>query len=170
MSNKKVSIVVDFEADNLMPFATTIWVGVVKIVGMPEDDLKAFRVVRAKEDLLRILPHVDTVVNHNLIGYDLPLVRKVWDIPFTVGADGKDSWGGYPMRFVDTLHLSQFLNPDLVGGHSLESFGERVGSPKGSHSDWSCYSPEMEAYCKQDTITTERTYHWLMKQSEQHYE
>ena len=50
----------------------------------------------------------------------------------------------------DTLLISRFLWPERAGGHGLGAWGERLGFPKGDYSDWSKYTPEMLAYCRQD--------------------
>lgn len=62
----------------------------------------------------------------------------------------------------DTLVSSRLLSPSLEGGHSLEAWGQRLGFPKGDFKDWDAgYSPEMEAYCIQDTLVTEKLYKHL---------
>ncbi len=59
----------------------------------------------------------------------------------------------------DTLVLSRLLSPSLEGGHSLAAWGGRLGFPKGDFNDWDAgYSAEMEAYCIQDTLVTEKLY------------
>ena len=47
-------------------------------------------------------------------------------------------------RIQDTLVLSRLANPAREGGHRLANWGEIIGYPKGDHSDWTCYSKEME--------------------------
>jgi hypothetical protein len=167
---KKLDVVVDAESDNLNPFAKNIWVVVVKIVGMPEDDEASFRVCRTREALLKIINSgaLNKVIFHNGLGFDLDLFQRVWDIPYTVGADGNDTWNGQPVRFVDTLHLSQFLNPDRPGGHSVDAWSERLNgtSRKVQHDDWSQFSPEMLNRCRMDTMDQEKIYHALMKEVE----
>ena len=76
------------------------------------------------------------------------------------------AWLVQPVKFVDTLLISRFLNADREGGHSLESFGERLGFPKGSHSDWSKLTPELITYCHQDVAVTERTLKMLETEME----
>ena len=60
----------------------------------------------------------------------------------------------------DTLVASRLLNPSLEGGHSLAAWGQRLGFPKGDFSDWDGgFSTEMETYCIQDTLVTQKLYH-----------
>jgi hypothetical protein len=51
---------------------------------------------------------------------------KILGVGFTVG---KDTLFGKPCKFVDTLYLSQCLDPD-IDGHSLEAWGLRLGIEK----------------------------------------
>jgi len=77
-------------------------------------------------------------VGHNAISFDGPVTSKL------VQGFADTS------NIVDTLVLSYLYDPALVGGHSLEAWGDRLGDPKGDFSDWSGYSPEMDSYCQQD--------------------
>jgi len=103
----------------------------------------------------------DTIVGHNIIGFDLPCISKLYNY-FTPTA-----------RIIDTLILSRLYYPDrlevdskkpksnlplqLRGRHSLEAYGYRLGEYKGEFgktSDWSEWSQEMEDYCAQDVVVT----------------
>ena len=105
----------------------------------------------------------DTLVGHNLLGFDLPVLGKLYNY-FTPRA-----------RIVDTLLLSRLYHPNiydidhkhkwrhmplqLYGRHSLESYGYRLGEYKGDFgktSDWSEWSQEMEDYCAQDVVVTKK--------------
>ena len=76
---------------------------------------------------------------------------------------------------VDTLILSRLYHADMLatdkksqvegmptklyGRHSLESYGYRLGEYKGNFgetSDWLKWSQEMEDYCEQDVIVTNK--------------
>jgi DNA polymerase I-like protein with 3'-5' exonuclease and polymerase domains len=64
-----------------------------------------------------------------------------------------------PSQVCDTLVLSRLLSPSLEGGHSLAAWGQRLGFPKDDFSDWDGgLTPEMESYCIQDTLVTEKLY------------
>tara|TARA_R100001463_G_scaffold59496_1_gene111780 strand:- start:2 stop:523 length:522 start_codon:yes stop_codon:yes gene_type:complete len=103
----------------------------------------------------------DTIVGHNIIGFDIPCIGKLYNY-FSPRA-----------RIVDTLLLSRLYHPDILdidrkhkwrhmplqlyGRHSLESYGYRLGEYKGEFgktSDWSEWSQEMEDYCAQDVVVT----------------
>ena len=105
----------------------------------------------------------DTVVGHNIIGFDLPLIKKLY------------RWFTYPPVIVDTLLLSRLYHPNLLdidkkhgwenmptklyGSHSLEAYGYRLGLRKGDYgkdTDWKEWSQEMQDYCVQDVKVTEK--------------
>lgn len=98
------------------------------------------------------LREADRVVFHNGVMFDYPALEMLY---------GRDL---IPKRekVFDTLILSRLLNP-IGGSHSLASWGERLGFPKGDHTDWSQFSEEMATYCKQDVAVTQRVYAELMK-------
>ena len=77
-------------------------------------------------------------VGHNAISYDGPHTERLVNGTANV------------TNIVDSLVLSYLYDPALVGGHSLEAWGNRLGDPKGDFNDWSKYSPEMDSYCQQD--------------------
>ena len=92
-----------------------------------------------------------SVVGHNLIGYDMPVLERLWGI--TVA----------PERVLDTLVLSRLYEPSKSGGHSLRNWGECLGFPKGDHTDWSQLSQEMIDYCIRDVEVTEAVHQKLMQ-------
>ncbi|MFW3388619.1 UNVERIFIED_CONTAM: hypothetical protein RF648_21795, partial [Kocuria sp. CPCC 205274] len=102
---------------------------------------------------IKKLEEADVVVGHNVIDYDLPFLKKVHP-------ELKD------FQVLDTLCLSRFLEPDLLGGHSLKVWGERLGDAKGSYSEdtenaWDAFSEEMFDYCEQDVSLTLNLYKHL---------
>ena len=109
------------------------------------------------------LETADTVVGHNIIGFDLPLIKRLY--PFFT----------YPSVVVDTLLLSRLYHPNLYdidkkhewkdmptklyGSHSLKAYGYRLGLHKGDFgedTDWKEWSQEMQDYCVQDVKVTEK--------------
>ena len=141
-------LVVDLEADGLDP--TVIHVAIVKDLATGKhhefykDDGASFAsMVRGCKLIL-----------HNGIGFDLPVLRKLWGYTHTG-------------EVVDTLVLSRLVNPSIEKGHSLEAWGERLGYPKGDYNDWSKLTAEMVEYCKRDTDVTEKVYYLLKDQAAQ---
>lgn len=100
--------------------------------------------------LQKYLDSCDLIIMHNGICFDAPVLRRNWNI--TMKQNQK----------CDTLVLSRLLSPSLEGGHSLDAWGQRLGFAKGDFKDFdSGYSKEMEEYCIQDTLVTEKLYQHL---------
>ena len=138
------TVFLDIEADGLNP--TKIHCVVTKRSN------EAHLTHLSRRSLMDELAKGGKVCGHNLVGYDLPVMRKLWGI--RIPAD----------RVVDTLVLSRLFHPDLEGGHSLAAWGTRLGFAKGSHDEWDELSPEMIEYCKRDVDVTQRLHDALMGQ------
>lgn len=157
----KVDVVIDAEANNLMPLVDKIHIIVVRQLGTGYTkrfhDAESFR---------RAIPRFNKVIGANILGYDLQAIRKVYGIPFTLSAKG-DTWDGSPVEFIDTLHLSQLLNPDRPGGHSVEAWSAQFGLTKVGKDiqDWSVYTEEMGDRCENDTLVQERIYLKLLEEA-----
>ena len=115
------------------------------------------------------LAQADYIVGHNIIGYDLPLIRKLYPFFKPTGV------------IIDTLLLSRLYHSRLMsidkeknwkhmplqlyGRHSLEAYGYRLNEYKGNFgklTDWGDWSQEMEDYCIQDVNVTRRLWkHFL---------
>ena len=112
-------------------------------------------------DGINQIMEADTLAGHNLIGYDLAVLRKLSD-GFHTDA-----------TVIDTLVLSRLYHPNLMeidkkrqwrhmplqlyGRHSLEAYGYRLGEYKGDFgktSDWKEWSQEMQDYMVQDVKVT----------------
>jgi DNA polymerase I len=135
-------IYLDLEANGLTP--DTIWCVVTRENG-------ANVVHTTPNTLSDALRGSVSVVGHNLIGYDMPVLERLWGI--TVA----------PERVLDTLVLSRLYEPSKSGGHSLRNWGECLGFPKGDHTDWSQLSQEMIDYCIRDVEVTEAVHQNLMQ-------
>ena len=135
-------IYLDLEANGLTP--DTIWCVVTRENGVSQ-------VHTNRNTLCEALAGSVSVCGHNLIGYDLPVLKRLWGL--SVASD----------RVVDTLVLSRLYDPSRQGGHSLRAWGETLGFPKGDHSDWSRLSTEMIDYCMRDVEVTEAVHKQLVR-------
>jgi DNA polymerase I-like protein with 3'-5' exonuclease and polymerase domains len=138
------TVFLDIEADGLNP--TKVHCVVTKRSN------EAHLTHLSRRSLVDELARGGQVCGHNLIGYDLPVLHRLWGI--RINHD----------RVVDTLVLSRLFHPDLDGGHSLAAWGGRLGFAKGDHSDWSQLSDEMLEYCKRDVDVTHKLHDALMTQ------
>ena len=92
------------------------------------------------------------LVAHNGIGFDFPLLKKLWGIEV---ADELQR---------DTLVISRLYNPELLAPegtkykpHSLAAWGQRLGFPKDDFTDYDGgYSEEMVGYCINDVHVLEK--------------
>lgn len=138
------TVFIDIEADGLNP--TKIHCVVTKRSN------EAHLIHLSRRSLMDELAKGGPICGHNLIGYDVPVLNRLWGTRIP------------QYRVVDTLVLSRLFHPDLDGGHSLAAWGTRLGFPKGEHSDWEELSDEMVEYCKRDVDVTERLHNALMQQ------
>lgn len=111
----------------------------------------------SSDNLQSYLNKADKIIMHNGIFFDAPMLKKIWGITM------KKS------QVVDTLVMSRLYNPSLEEGHSLASWGERLGFPKYDFTDFSHFSQEMLDYCIQDTLVTKQLYLHLEKEMQNDY-
>ena len=103
--------------------------------------------------LQQLIDSHDVVVGHNIIGFDGPVLSRVWGIKIPLS------------KVRDTLVMSRLWNPQLEGGHSLRAWGERLGDFKDDFTDFDGgLTQEMIEYCKQDVHVTTLLYDKLTKE------
>lgn len=139
------------------------------------------------EEGVRMLQEADLRVGHNIIKFDEPALKLLYPW-FTPNVPGK---------VLDTLILTRLIWPNiadsdrmrakrgqlegrLIGSHSLEAWGQRIGEWKGDYSKdrqkeimaadptlskaeamhlvWADWSEEMQTYCDQDVIANLKLY------------
>ena len=157
----------DAEADALLDRATKAHCIVVENLDSEEiDSYGPDRMTAALEHLLR----ADYLVGHNICGYDLPLLLRLYN-----WAPRSDC------TVVDTLVASRLILPNLDdlddqaaamgdpplrklrGRHSLEAWGARLGIPKigADITDWSVWTPEMQERCVGDVAICKALWRFL---------
>ena len=142
------TLIVDMEGDNLLVGIKNIWCIVAKVYQEKEYLIWTKRDNQTLESFLESLkPH--RLVFHHGLGFDIPAIQK-----FVPKFD--------PKNVEDTFVLSSLFEPDRVGGHSLEQYGEEFGYPKIQHEDWSQFSEEMLQRCIRDTEITEKVWDHLL--------
>lgn len=134
--------VFDIEADSLNPIV--IWC--LCVIDVDTGEEHGFRDLPRFKQFLDLLDPSSTIwIGHNILGYDLPALARLWDI--------------HLKNVVDTLVVSRLLNFPAAGGHSLRRWGERLGCPKFEYNEWTAFSdPQQEherlrrllEYCLQD--------------------
>ena len=154
-----MKILFDIETDGLLFDVTK-----VHCVGLAVADTKASQVYAndldydCLNDALEIMSDAESLTGHNIIGFDLPVLKKVL--------------GWEPRRdtlIEDTLVMSRLVFPNLMdldskkpiivprklwGSHSLKAWGYRLGVLKGDFNngdtDWSTFTDDMANYCADD--------------------
>ncbi len=146
------SVVFDLEATGLLrqvreaDNADRVWCGVLHDVDTRE--VFKYDPYNVLNYICSDLSSVSVLIGHNIIDYDLPLLKKV------LGWEPKEG-----TVIVDTWILSQMLWPDKqkhpncptkAGPHSLANWGACFGRPKPEHDEWWRYTPQMLHRCSED--------------------
>ena len=143
-----MELVFDIETDDLN--ATKVWCIVAQnpvsgeVFKFPPDKL---------EEGYQFLTTADTLIGHNIIGFDIPLVEKFGNVDLS------------DKIVIDTLVLSRLFNPTRDGGHSLETWGYKLGYPKIEFEDYLNYSEDMLTYCVRDVELNTKVLQELRKES-----
>ena len=160
----------DIETDGLLFDATK-----VHCIGLTVEGAKASQIYANQtgydclEDALEIMADAESLIGHNIIGFDLPVLKRV------LGWQPKES-----MLIEDTLLTSRLVFPNMMeldskppakvpkklwGSHGLKSWGYRLGLLKGDfnndNTDWSTFTSNMASYCANDVAITSMLYEHL---------
>lgn len=149
----------DLESNGLLREATTIHCGVFK-------DIESGKITKFRPNeipqMLKHMDECDVLIAHNGIGYDFPLLKKLYGYEFKGSK-------------VDTLIMSRLLNPKRLvpfmcpnkkaGPHGLESWGYRVGRGKPEHNDWEVFSEAMLYRCTEDVEILHLVYKELLQEA-----
>lgn len=162
-------LVFDIETDGLDP-------SVIHCIVAKDVDTK--EVYKFYSDTLdegaRFLTEAKELIGHNIMDYDLRVMRKFYP----------DLYEDLKCKVVDTLVLSRLiwpdrkekdfvlfrkgvLHPQLIGRHSLEAWGYRIGHLKGKfaeRTDWQEFSMEMLDYCELDVEVNYKLYRLMLQQ------
>lgn len=160
-------MILDIEADNLLLSVTKIHIVKLKPLGSG-----TFITCRHPDELVNALSNVDTLIGHNIYGYDLPVLEKVWGVNY-----GHNQVFDKKVQIWDTLLMSQYVEPDMLG-HSLYDWGKRLGHEKFDYraaliaagaldknaergAEFTFYHPLMETYCEHDCEVCEKVFNKL---------
>ena len=100
------------------------------------------------------LSNAKIITGHNIISFDLPVMKKLlgWE-----PSEGTRVW--------DTFIMSQLCKYQRGHLHGLKGWGGFFDYPKGDHEDWSCYSKEMLEYCIRDVELNLKVYNRVSKEA-----
>ena len=120
---------------------------------------------------LKVLAEADRIVGHNVIGFDIPALKKFFGFSPPL------------VKVIDVLVMSRCIfsdlrnedfgrnnfDPKLIGRHSLKAWGHRMGkATKLTYGEedgaFDHYNDEMKKYCERDCIVTQLLYDYLISQ------
>lgn len=181
----------DIEADSLYLYSKKMWYMCFKTIdGKRTKKIYPFKQSSEKtaEEVMEWINSFEDgviVAGHNILGYDTWMLWKFFGIKPVVGKGGKDYFGGKQVQFVDSLILSQYLQPDLMK-HSLEYLargsedekmdyraklveaGVMIGNEPKGH-EFSFYHDIMPSYCDDDVDANIGVLKKLWKQAKEMY-
>jgi len=162
-----MKLIFDVETNDFVSDATKVHCIVIKNI-----DTNKFYSYKYDEieKALKLLSDADLLVGHNISKFDLLVIKKLYP-------DFK-----YKAKIFDTLLVSRLIWTNrkeedfrlkevptkLIGRHSLEAWGYRLGLRKGDFiktGDFSKWSQEMQNYCKLDVEVTAELYNLILKQN-----
>lgn len=127
----------DIETDNLLDKVTIIHCLSAAIY--EDNKLIEEVVITDYKDIIDFLDAQTVIVGHNIVRYDLPVLKKLLDYT-------------YPGTCIDTLALSWYLYPERKE-HGLESWGSTVGIAKPHVADWENLATEDYVHrCSTDVV------------------
>jgi len=152
---KKLRYVFDLETNDLLDKVTEIWIAVVIDLATGKEYIFSDHVslsidghINSLSAFLPFLEEADEISGHNIIGFDLPVLKKLanWEPP-------------EEMKIVDTMLLSQMMDYKRFGfGHSLEKWAESFGMKKTEVEKWDQWDDIMIERCLVDTRVNVKTY------------
>jgi len=109
---------------------------------------------------LQLLKKATLLIGHNLLGFDIPALAKVFGSKFEFNGAILDTLLCSRLIWTNRAELDytyKALPPKLCGKHSLESWGYRLGLRKGDfqeHSEFDVWTLDMQDYCERDVEVT----------------
>lgn len=183
IADSATKLLYDIETDGLLDSCTVVHV--VAILDLVTGELEAFgphyeeapgQPRRSVLAALRLLENAELLVGHNILDYDNRALAKLFPKAVLQAP-----------RCIDTLVLSKMVFPDikpmdfamsgrwglpkhLIGRHSLEAWGHRLGEHKGDYSKvckekgidpWAAFNQDMLDYCVQDVRLNHKLFKML---------
>ena len=116
---------------------------------------------------LELLHNASLLIGHNIIGYDIPVLEKLYGIQFTNAT--YDTLIASKLKYNNLAMIDsniKRLPPKLKGSHSLKAWGYRLNVLKGEFGSeaeqWEVLTQDMLDYCIQDVRVTYSFYNKIM--------
>lgn len=158
-------LVFDIETDGLVDVMTKVHCIVAKDIDTKE--VYSFTPDKVKEGV-DLLINAKELIGHNIQDFDIPAIEKVFKVKFN-------------NKLIDTLLITRLIWTDikdkdfrekivpsqLIGKHSLDAWGYRLGQRKGDYIKkygFENWTPEMQTYCENDVEVTYSLYVKILQQ------
>jgi len=152
----KLRLCVDIETNGFMPDVSKIWcmVAVNSDTGTVYSFSDYDSELPSLKEGLEFINTADIIFGHNIIGYDLVVLKHL-----TGWMPNEDQ------QVIDTWILSQLNQYKREHKHGLEGWGSRLGFPKIAFDQFDSYSKEMLTYCIRDVELNVKVYKELVEES-----
>lgn len=168
--------IIDIETDNIKDLISSVskihcivisygdgtypYLNLDKFTTQVFSDNKTLKPDGTLSEALELLQQADTIVGHNIISFDLPVINRLL---------GKVE----PKQVLDTLILSKLLIPKqelydidtntgpLKGRYSIKAFGKRFNFDKLDYKEFDKITPEIIPYCIRDVDICKCILTWL---------
>lgn len=145
--------IISGKKDSYLKEATKIWC--LSIFNIDTKETLLFEQDNLAEGI-QMLRDADLIVGHNIYGYDIPLIERLY------GSLDKLPYTGV----IDTLILSRMMYGDAPPtpeqSHSLQAWGKFLCKEKINYQGtWDSYSKEMGIYCIQDSVVNYEIFKYL---------
>jgi DNA polymerase III epsilon subunit-like protein len=161
-------LVFDLETDNLYDKVTKIHCMVIYDINRDETTTYGPDSINAG---LEHLASADVLLGHNIIFYDIPVIKKLYPFYTFKAARKIDTlictrliWPKEKLYELDTEQYQE-VPEKLRGSASLKAWGYRLADYKIDFKDFSEYSEEMAAYCRQDVAVTTKLFQHIQKEN-----
>lgn len=149
-------IAFDIEANGLVHNVTELWCIVTKDLDTQKvhvcSDYPFDNITDPLEIGIEILRNATTVYAHNGLGYDAPVLRKLYGMDLTDKL--KDTFIASQLCYPKLESAKE--NPNQKHGHSIEYWGEKFGIPKVKNDDWSQFTQNILDRCIVDVDILEQ--------------
>src|SRR3990167_7928260 len=141
----------NFEAYNWIDSITTVYC--IVLYAIEEKKLYKYSGLSIEKGV-KHLEQFDTIVGHNIIKFDIPVLQKMYNFKFK--------------KCRDTYITAMLVYPCVEVGQSLKAWGTRLGHDKLEFKKFDEFSEEMLIYCAQDVkVTVKLDQHLMSKEPSQ---
>jgi len=159
-------LIFDIETNGLYDNVTVTHCGVT--IDVDTDEVRTYRPDQIQQMLFDI-SEATLLIGHNIMSYDLPVLEKLHNYQhkgevFDTLVATRLVWSDLKDKDF-TAYRAGKIQSKLIGRHSLEAWGVRLGLHKGDfgkQNKWDEFTEEMLEYCIQDVKVTKYLYERIL--------